>query len=158
MANVNELVEPVGPRQETGTGTSVSAPHSAPARFVRYLDRIIFYALLTIIVVTAVPYGTVEPWWKAVFQCAIFALGCLWMVEGTLSGTWLVRQHRLLIPMVALVVFVFIQTTVPVRAGLSGPTIDSGARPISFAPYDTKMAAFQLIALVITAALLLRYT
>jgi O-antigen ligase len=134
-----------------------------PVRFrqpllVRYLDRIIFYALLTIIVLTAVPYGTVEPWWKGVFQCAIFALGCLWMVEGTLSGTWLVRQHRLLIPMVALVVFAFIQTSVPVRAGLSGSTIGAGSRPISFAPHDTKMAAFQLIALIITAALLLRYT
>ena len=133
--------------------------HSAPSRFIRYLDSFIFYALLTIIVLTAVPYGTVEPWWKAVFQCAVFALGCLWIVEGTLSGTWLVRQHRLLIPLVALIAFAFIQTSVPVRAGLPGPTIDAGLRrPISFAPYDTKMAALQLIALVTTAALLLRYT
>jgi len=158
MANVNEVVKPVRLRQETGTRTSASAKHSAPSRFIRYLDRIIFYALLTIIVLTAIPYGTVDPWWKAVFQCAVFALGLLWMVEGTLNGTWLVRQHRLLIPMVALVVFAFIQTTVPLRAGVPGPTIDAGSRPISFAPYDTKMAAFQLTALVITAALLLRYT
>jgi hypothetical protein len=148
--------KPVRMRHQTATETSVPAHHSTP--FVRYLDPFIFYALLTIIVLTAVPYGTVEPWWKAVFQCAIFALGCLWMVEGTLSGTWLVRQHRLLIPMVALVVFAFIQTSVPVRAGLSGSPIAAGSSPISFAPHDTKMAAFQLIALVITAALLLRYT
>lgn len=158
MANVNEVVEPVGLRQETGTGQSVSAQPSAPSRFVRYLDPFIFYALMTVIALTAIPYGTIEPWWKAVFQCAIFALGFLWMIEGTLSGTWLVRQHRLLIPMVALVVFVVIQTIVPVRAGLPGPTIDAGSSPISFAPYDTKMAAFQLVALVVTAALLLRYT
>jgi O-antigen ligase len=41
---------------------------------------------------------------------------------------------------------------------LSGLPIAAGSRPISFAPHDTKMAAFQLIALLITAALLLRYT
>ena len=158
MPKVNEVVGPVPLRQETGTRTSASAMHSAPSRFIRYLDPFIFYALLTIIVLTAVPYGTVEPWWKAVFQCAVFALGCLWIVEGTLSGTWLVRQHRLLIPLVALIAFAFIQTNVPVRAGLPGPTIDAGLRPISFAPYDTKMAALQLIALVTTAALLLRFT
>jgi len=158
MPKVNEVVGPVPWRQETGTRTSASAMHSSPSRFIRYLDPFIFYALLTIIVLTAVPYGTVEPWWKAVFQCAVFALGCLWIVEGTLSGTWLVRQHRLLIPLVALIAFAFIQTSVPVRAGLPGPTIDAGLRPISFAPYDTKMAALQLIALVTTAALLLRFT
>lgn len=158
MANVNEVVEPVRFRQETAAERCVAAQPSAPPRFVRYLDPFIFYALVTVIALTAIPYGTVEPWWKAVFQCAIFALGLLWMVEGTLSGTWLVRQHRLLIPMVALVVFAVIQTTVPVRAGLPGSTIGAGSRPISFAPYDTKMAAFQLMALVITAGLLLRYT
>jgi O-antigen ligase len=113
---------------------------------------------MTVIALTAIPYGTIEPWWKAVFQCAIFALGCLWMIDGSLSGTWLVREHRLLIPMVALVVFLVIQIIVPVRAGVPGSAIGSGSRPISFAPYDTKMAAFQLIAFIITAALLLRYT
>ena len=145
-------------REETGPKTSASAKHSALSLSIRYLDSFIFYALLTIIVLTAVPYGTIEPWWKAVFQCAIFALGCLWIVEGTLSGTWLVRQHRLLIPLVALIAFAFIQTSVPVRVGLPGSTIDAELRPISFAPYDTKMAALQLIALVTASALLLRYT
>jgi O-antigen ligase len=141
-----------------GTGTSVSAQHSAPSRFVRYLDPFIFYALMIVIVLTAIPYGTVEPWWKAVFQCGIFALGLLWMVDGTLSGTLFVREHRLLIPLLALIVFLIIQIILPVRAGLPGSAIGAGSRPISFAPWDTKMAAFQLIALVVTAALLLRYT
>lgn len=129
-----------------------------PPRFVRYLDPIVFYTLLTIIVLSAVPYGTIEPWWKAVFQCAIFALGFLWMVEGTLSGRCFVRQHRLLIPLAALAVFAVIQSTVPLRAGVPSSTIGAGFRPLSFAPHDTKIAALQLIALIVTAALLLRYT
>ena len=152
------MEEPESRREETDTERRVPVEPSTASRIVRYLDPFIFYALLAIVALTAIPYGTFEPWWKAVFQCAIFALGLLWMVEGTLSGTWLVRQHRLLIPMVALVVFAIIQTTVPMRAGLSGFTFGSGLRPISFAPYDTRMAAFQLMALIVTAGLLLRYT
>jgi O-antigen ligase len=151
-------VSKVAANEIARTGTSVSAPPSAPSRFVRYLDPFIFYALITVIALTAIPYGTFEPWWKAVFQSAIFALGLLWMVEGTLSGTWLVRQHRLLIPMVALIALAVIQTFVPVRAGLPDSAIGAGSRPISFAPWDTKMAALQLMALVVTTALLLRYT
>ena len=152
------MEEPESRREETDTERRVPVEPSTASRIVRYLDPFIFYALLAIVALTAIPYGTFEPWWKAVFQCAIFTLGLLWMVEGTFSGTWFVRQHRLLIPMVALVVFAVIQTTVPVRAGLPDSTIGAGSRPISFAPFDTKMAAFQLMALVITAGLLLRYT
>lgn len=154
----SEVVQPVKGRPETDPGGRVAVEPPAPPRVVRGLDPLIFYALLMIIALTAIPYGTVEPWWKAVFQCAIFALGLLWMVEGTLSGTWLVRQHRLLIPMVALVVFIVIQTIVPLRIGLPHSIIGGGSLPISFAPYDTRMAAFQLMALIITAGLLLRYT
>lgn len=158
MANVNEVGESVRLKGGTGTGTFVSAQPFAPSRLVRHLDPLIFYGLLTVIVLTSIPYGTIEPWWKAVFQCAIFALGLLWMVDGTLRGNWLVRQHRLLVPLVALVLFVVIQATVPVRAGLPDSPMGVGSRPISFAPYDTKMAALQLMALVTSAGLLLRYT
>lgn len=152
------MEEPESRRQETDTEGRVAAGPSAASRIVRYLDPFIFYALLIIVVLTAIPYGTFEPWWKAVFQCAIFTLGLLWVVEGTFSGTWLVRQHRLLIPLVALVVFAIMQTTVPLRAGLSGSPFGTNSRLISFAPYDTRMAVFQLMALIVTAGLLLRYT
>lgn len=143
-------------RQEVGAQTLVQQPTSA--RFVRYLDPFIFYGLVAVISLTAIPYGTVEPWWKATFQCAIFALAILWTVEGTLSGTWLVRQHRLLIPLVALILFAVIQMTVPIRAGLFESPVGDRLHPISYSPYDTKIAAFQLTALVVTAGLLFRYT
>ena len=117
------------------------------------LGNVIFYALLTVLSLTAVPYGTVEPWWRAVFECAIFTLSLLWIVDGMLSGTWFVAQHRLLIPLPALVVFALIQTVLPLRSGSSDP--GAGLLPTSFAPYDTKMVAFQLLALAITGGLLL---
>src|SRR6266849_1173016 len=86
------------------------------ARVARFLDPVIFYTLLVVIALTAIPYGTVEPWWVGTFECAIFALGLLWVIEGLLSGAWLVGQHRLLIPLLALVIFAFIQMTLPLRS------------------------------------------
>ena len=125
-------------------------------RVSQVLGNVIFYALLTVLSLTAVPYGTVEPWWRAVFECAMFTLSLLWVVDSMFSGTWFVAQHRLLIPLLALVVFAFIQTVLPLRSGSSDP--GAGLLPTSLAPYDTKMVAFQLLALVITGGLLLRYT
>src|SRR5881296_1897105 len=78
-------------------------------RVARFLDPVIFYTLLIVIALTAIPYGTVEPWWVGTFECAIFALGLLWVIEGLLSGAWLVKQHRLLIPLLAVVIFALIQ-------------------------------------------------
>ncbi|MCA1603259.1 MAG: hypothetical protein LC776_17020, partial [Acidobacteria bacterium] len=79
-------------------------------RAARLLDRAIFYALLALIVLAAVPYGTVEPWWESGFECAVFVLAASWIIEGLLSGSWRAGRHTLLVPLLALVVFAFIQT------------------------------------------------
>ena len=131
----------------------------APASFLRVriarlLDRFIFHSLLVVFVLAAVPYGTVEPWWKALFECAMFALALLWIIEGMLSGKWLVRQHRLLIPLLALVVFTVVQTTLPLRSA----SVSGGLQPISFSPYDTQLFVYHLLALIVASGLLLRYT
>jgi hypothetical protein len=40
-------------------------------RASRILSRVIFYTLLVLIALVAVPYGTVEPWWMALFECVV---------------------------------------------------------------------------------------
>src|SRR6185503_1262956 len=67
------------------------------------LDRIVFYGLMTLMVLTAIPYGTVHPWSRAIFQCSVFALTLLWIVHGLLSGSWRVGNLRLILPIGALV-------------------------------------------------------
>ena len=131
---------------------------TARARLARLLDPFIFYSLLVIFVLAAIPYGTVEPWWKAAFECAMFALGLLWIIEGMLSGKWLVRQHRLLIPLLALVVFAVIQITLPLRSASVSFVSGGGSQPISFSPYDTQLFVYDLLALIVASGLLLRYT
>jgi putative inorganic carbon (HCO3(-)) transporter len=130
-------------------------PTSAVAPFP---GTVIFISLLVIIALTAIPYGTVEPWWQAIFQCAIFGLAMLWAADGLLSGQWFVKQHRLLVPMLAIFVFVLIQMALPLRRVFGGITSDRELRPLSFSPNDTRMIAFQLLALIIAGGLLLRYT
>lgn len=130
----------------------------ARTRVAALLEPFIFYALLAVLVLSAVPFGTVQPWWKAVFQCAVFALGWLCVIEGVIEGKLSRRgfgkQHRLLLPLVALVAFILVQAYLPVRSRAGG----AGLAPISFAPYDTKMAALQLMALILAAGLLIQFT
>lgn len=125
------------------------------------LDRAIFVFLLVMIALTAVPYGTVEAWWEALFECAMFALTGLWLIEGWLSGAWHVRRRALLAPLVAMLLFMFVQTlTLPFGSEASAGALVGGKlwQAISADPYETRRGAIKLLALVSAFALLARYT
>lgn len=112
------------------------------------LDRFIFASLLVLIVLVAIPYGTVEAWWISLYECAIFGLGTLWVLDGLVSGSWNVREGGVIAPVVALALFVFLQST----------TLPTSAASISADPFETRLIFLKLLAFVINAALLLRYT
>src|ERR1700756_3407420 len=84
--------------------------HSSAMTAARVLSRIIFVSLLTTIALTAIPYGTVQPWWIAVFECVIFILGMLALIEGFLSKRSWPRELSLALPLLALVVFMLFQS------------------------------------------------
>jgi O-antigen ligase len=124
------------------------------------LDQIIFLSLLLLIALSAIPYGTVEPWWEALFECSIFALGILWVLEGWLSRTWQVTGSRMLLPLLVLAIFTFLQT---LYWGSTSTIIIAGVRSdawraISADPYETRLFVYKLLALCLTGELLLRYT
>jgi O-antigen ligase len=126
------------------------------------LERIIFYSLLVLILLAATPYGVVAPWRGAVetiFACGVFALGILWMIEGTLSGAWVSRPHLQLLPLITLALLAYVQTlpllsAPPDMAGISSPLW----RAISFDPYETRQMVLKLLAYALALGLLLRYT
>jgi len=128
----------------------------ARARAMKWLSRAIFFPLLLLIVLVAMPYGTVEPWWEAVFECVVFAFGALWIVEGLLGGEWFVREHRLLLPLVALIVFTFIQSLT--WANASAMTGIGARWALSADAYETRLVTLRLLALTLVAGMLLRYT
>jgi tetratricopeptide (TPR) repeat protein len=128
---------------------------SARERTSHLLDRVIFLTLLALIPLTAIPYGTVEEWWESLFESIIFALAALWIVEGLLGGRWFTREHRLLIPLLVLLIFVLVQTIPFGRAEVQGIGV---WRTVSADPYETRLVAFRLLALILAAGMLLRYT
>ena len=58
------------------------------SRVASVMGATVFVSLLCIMVLTAIPYGTSQPWWNATFVALIFALAILWLVEGFISQSW----------------------------------------------------------------------
>jgi O-antigen ligase len=106
--------------------------------------QIIFYALLALIPLTAIPYGTVEPLWVAVFECLVFVLGALWAIEGLFSKDWKVFESLCVLPLLALIIFALFQA--------------DHWLALSADAAESQRFALKLCALLIVGQLLLRYT
>jgi len=127
-----------------------SAPH--------VLGTIVFISLLGLLVLTAIPYGTAEAWWKAFFVCVIFFLTIIWLIEGFLSDSWVMDGWPLVFPIVALAVLSFLQTLSYEHSGQHSGGISFPLwNAISADPYQSRFFALQLLSLILAGALLLRY-
>jgi len=123
-------------------------------RMAHLLDKFVFASLLGLIVVVAIPYGTVEPWWISFYECAVFGLAALWIIEGLITGSWRLTEKLLLAPFAALILFAFFQTLA--LPGLSGAALNTWT--ISADPFETRLVALKLLAFAINGALLMRHT
>ena len=118
------------------------------------LSRFVFAALVGLIVIAAIPYGTVEPWWKAAFVCAVFAICIVAIVESLISGSTRVGERSVLLPMLAVSALAFAQT-IPIGSDQIGNLPVWNA--ISADPYQTRFFVLQMLALTVCLALLYRY-
>ncbi len=118
------------------------------------LDRVIFFGLLALIMVLAIPYGSVEAWWESIFECAIFVFTALWIVEGLLSGSWRLGNGRLIAPLLALVVFAYLQSRYWQGATTTAGVESYAWTAISADPYETRRFVYKLMALILTGVLL----
>lgn len=132
------------------------AAETARVRVARILGTIIFSALLALFVITAIPYGTAEAWWKAFFICASFALGILWLIEGYLSSAWITAGWSIALPVATLVLFSFLQTISLGNGQISGISTPAW-RSLSADPFETRFFALQLASLLVCGLLLFRY-
>ena len=119
--------------------------------FFRVIRGSIFAALLALLVIAAIPYGTVEPWWKAAFVCAVFAICILAIIDSTSFKT---AEGSILLPMLALSALAFVQTLSLGSQQVAGITIRN---TISADPFQTRFFALQMLALTAWLALLYRY-
>ncbi len=118
------------------------------------LSKLVFGALVALIVLTAIPYGTVEPWWKAAFVCAVFAICVLALIESLITGKIEIRGKPVLLPMLAISALAFLQT-LSLGARTEGNLQVWNA--ISADPYQTRFFTLQMLALTAFLALLYNY-
>src|ERR1041385_6841450 len=119
--------------------------------FFRVIRSFIFVGLLVLLVIAAIPYGTVEPWWKAAFVCAVFAI-CILAIIDSVSLEF--ANGSILLPMLALSALAFVQTISAGSEQVAGITIRN---TISADPFETRFFALQMLALTAWLALLYRY-
>jgi len=150
---MNEAIE-MTPAQESAIEQQIELEkRSSQLSFARALGRVIFVSLLVTIALTAIPYGTVQPWWVALFECIIFSLGILGLVERLISKKS-VGGASLAIPLVVLCLFMLFQSL-----SLFSARDDAGLISLSISadPYNTGLLAIKVFALVVTGLLLLTY-
>jgi O-antigen ligase len=121
------------------------------------LSKIVFAALVGLVVLTALPYGTVEAWWKAAFVCAVFGVCIVAIVESWIGGSAYVGPRAIFLPLLALAAFAFLQTISIGSVGDPGLTQLQMWHAISADPYQTRFFVLQILALTACLALLYRY-
>lgn len=125
------------------------------------LGRAVFYGSLLLVALSAVPYGSIEPWWANLFASGVFTLGALWALESLLAGGLRLRRafRPLLLPPLALAVFSLFQTVPLARdASQAGGVVSALRAAISADPFETYNFALRLLALTLLCAMLLRFT
>ncbi|HEV7681985.1 MAG TPA: O-antigen ligase family protein [Pyrinomonadaceae bacterium] len=141
------------------TGTMVTEQGSGQSlRVARILGTIVFVTLLCLMVLTAIPYGTSQPWWIASFVAISFTLAILWLVAGAITDSWFAGSLPLVIPVTALAIFSFLQT-LPFGKQSESPGALTIApwNAVSSDPYQTRFFALLLLALTLSGVMLARY-
>ena len=144
----------------SAAGSDLSSPEkgasAATARVAKLLNQFLFVCLLGLIFVAAIPYGTVEAWWKAAFVCSVFVLWIMGTIEDLLNPKRRALDKQLFMPLFALVGFALLQS-VPLGTR-SHPAIPYQIwNAISADPYQTQFFAAQLLAIVFAGAMFTRY-
>ncbi|HVS82086.1 MAG TPA: O-antigen ligase family protein [Pyrinomonadaceae bacterium] len=119
------------------------------------VEAFVFYSLIILVALVAVPYGTVEPWWEAVFECAAFFLGLLWIIHGLLVGSWVTGNARVFYPMMALVVLAIVQSLLLWQTDWAGNKVWYA---ISADPFESRRFVLKTAALILSGVMLIRFT
>ena len=105
------------------------------------LSKVVFGLLVCLVLITPIPYGTVEPWWKAAFICAVFGVCILAVVEIAISNSIRFNSWPVLLPLLALAALAFVQSWTRISADV----------------FETRFVSFQLLALTVFVGLLYQY-
>jgi O-antigen ligase len=115
----------------------------------------IFCGLIAVICFTPIPYGSVEPWSQAVFECAVFGLGFGWCTHAILTGASEKIDLRLFLPLFATIAFALIQSIPWSQSTVAGVKV---AAALSADPFESRVFALRLGALVLAGLIAAQFT
>lgn len=120
------------------------------------VNKLIFFLLCAVIVFTALAYGTVHQPIIALFYLIIAVVLVLWAIDGFQSRAFRFSQSLVQIPLVAIVIYGFVQF-IPFGS-TAAVNVTEIPRTISLDPFATQVATLHFLALLIFLAALLAYT
>lgn len=154
LAPVREKARAVGSNGAGGAGFT----HPS-VRFGKLLDSIVFVCLLGLTILSVIPYGLVDAWWEAAFECAVFAITAIWIFELVFLGVPRVRNLFILLPLILITAYAFAQTVeLPVSWLPSGIGRLTAQHTLSIDRYQTYLTARKTLALTLFFGLLLLHT
>jgi O-antigen ligase len=122
-----------------------------------WANKIAFFLICAIVVLTTLAYGAVHHPVIAAFYVAVALLPILWTVDGFSSGRLRISANLLQIPLLAAAVYGFVQIipfgSLAETAGVSGIP-----RTLSLDPFATQISAIHFVALTIFFSALLVFT
>jgi O-antigen ligase len=119
---------------------------------VLLFSRVIFCSLIALFPLAAVIYGNYTEQIEGLLECIIFILAFLSVIGGCVKGGWRIGPSSLSYPILGIVVFALVQTFPVFNA------INSWASgTISVDPFETRLFALKLLALVVFGELLIRH-
>ncbi len=104
------------------------------------LDKIVYLLLLALLVLTPLPYGSVETWSIALWEIFVFGVVGVWALSAVVEGKLKIKFNPLVWPMLALLILAIAQ--VWPHASVAA----DGRQTISFSPFATTQFAIKLLA------------
>jgi O-antigen ligase len=141
--------------RQAARGDSAASRTGIIPETVSWLDHFVFYGLIATLILTAMPYGTVDAWSQALFECAIFGLTLLWIVHGYVNRNWRIGNIRLLLPPIALVIWALAQSITWGKTDAAGLKVWVA---LSADPFETWLFVLRMSALILSALLTIRFT
>lgn len=103
-------------------------------------DKIIYLLLLALLVLTPLPYGSVETWSIALWEIFVFGVVGVWALSAVVEGKLKIKFNPLVWPMLALLIVAIVQVW-PLASAAT-----DGRHTISFSPFATTQFAIKLLA------------
>jgi O-antigen ligase len=129
----------------------VNAPEYIRVQSIR-IEQVIFYMLLVLIALPSIVSGSIESWWDAIFESAILMLAACSIVANNGRHWW--QMPAVALPIIGFISFGCFQI---LPLWHSGNHL-SAYEAISSDPFETKRFIVKLLVVVITLAMLSRYT